>query len=100
MFGSSHQRVKGCRGRDLPKDTLVTIRVLCSRHSRGLSPDPTMSAEELAALLETRTQARRNGDFEEADRIRRMLEADGWIVVDELVETYLRPARPWMQNPA
>jgi hypothetical protein len=49
---------------------------------------------ELRALARARSQARREHRFEEADRIRAGIEAQGWMVVDRGAETRLVRAHP------
>ncbi len=57
------------------------------------SPEPIVP-EDIHALAESRRRAREQGDWAEADRLRGMIEAAGWKVVDHGASYRLSPAHP------
>jgi cysteinyl-tRNA synthetase len=77
--------------RDGGRRLALTVAVLCGALGLALGASEAGLDDETAALVADRDRARGAGDYEQADRDRRELEARGWVVEDGPEGTRLRP---------
>jgi cysteinyl-tRNA synthetase len=76
--------------RDEGRRLALTVAVLCGALGLTLGESEPGLDDETAALVADRDRARGAGDYEQADRDRRELEARGWVVEDGPEGTRLR----------